>query len=148
MAIANVVTRGYGPSAAIAFVTTRGYTPGAASTAIPLPETSGGGPSEPLRDWLWYEGQELRPNWYQYPAERRKLKRAIAKAVRQKSAEQKKLERPQDVDVPATVQAISALQERLTYLAGVHAKMRADLLAAQQDDEEEAELIELLMQEF
>lgn len=37
MSITNVVTRGFGPSAAIKFVTTRGYLPGAAPSPPPPP---------------------------------------------------------------------------------------------------------------
>ncbi len=94
---------------------------GKTSTEAPPPPPTGqggaGSGADSQVDWRWYEGQELRPNWYEYPQEVKRLRAQIARAKKRK----KKLERSLSFargadDLQQRLDAVAKLEERLQRL--------------------------------
>lgn len=112
--------------------------------------SSGGGSSLTFDEWLarhpWVRGLEIRPNWYAYPKQKKKVKAQILKAAREKkSVEQKMSFAKSSGDLTRLLATLNVMQERLAALR----EMYREGMAAYQTDiareaEEEAEFMELL----
>ena len=90
---------------------------GATPTPTPTGQGGAGSGADSQVDWRWYEGQELRPNWYEYPQEVKRLRAQIARAKKRK----KKLERSLSFargadDLQQRLDAVAKLEERLQRL--------------------------------
>jgi len=120
---------------------------GTLPTPTPTPAPAGTG-AQGGTDYRWYEGQELRPNWYHYP-EVKKLKRELVKAAKAKQ----KLERDLSFakgpeDWGALMASLNLLQERIAALLeqyrAMHAAWQAAVARRAEEEEEEAEFMDLL----
>lgn len=98
-----------------------------------------GGANIPLK---WYDDQELRPNWYLYPEERKKLKTELKRVVAQKKLYERVLKTP-SANVETAVLRITELQVQLNHLTAVYFQM-VSLMRAKKIEEEESMLVMLL----
>lgn len=120
-------------------------------TPSPTPETaSSGGSSLTFEEWLarhpWLRDLEIRPNWYQYPAEKKKVKAKLLAAAREKKKAERRLSFAKGSDD----------LDRLLALLAEAQKRYDEMLAAYQEgialweraraaeEEEEEEFIEFL----
>ena len=127
---------------------------GAVPPPPPTPTvTSGNVGGTDWRDWRWFDGQELRPNWYEYP-EVQKIKKAIVRAAKAKKKVERQLSfaKGQD-DLQGLLATLNDLQDRLaalmeSYREGLKAWQgavtRRRVEDAQREADEEAEFMEML----
>ncbi len=112
------------------------------------PEEGGKGGGSKL-DYRWYDGQELRPNWYIYPEEKRKLKDRIIKVAKQK----RKIERDlsfarSPAQLGEMMAALNKLQDLLAQLMALHQetvkRWKTHLAAEAEDEMEFMEMLNLI----
>jgi hypothetical protein len=109
--------------------------------------TGSGGTSLTFAEWLarhpWLRDVPIRPNWYQYPADKAKLKREIVKAAKKKKRIERELSFAKSPnELQAKIATFNAVQEKLSTLMEFYRRAMEAYKAA--EEEEESELMDLL----